>query len=446
MGGRRWLPSLIRGRSFIGNIGVFACTAGLGALSNVVVMMLALHFQGAAAFGHWSLIESVILLTAPLLFGGAHIGLQRVAATSSGHADLPSDQVALDRLVVISTLLSGIAAAVGWSAALLWLIIGAMVLMEAALIAASFHARGRGSVADYALILGTKAVLFPVAYLALMLMHQADDTRHAVLAAYAIGQAVAAAKPVVQGIRRWVQGAAPGVAQILRVYRTAILFGFPLMLVSCVASLGVLLERSIVSSVSSLSELGVYAAHTKIAGIVAMLIVAPVNLWWATACFRHGSDADRGVAFFERAAPPVIWGFGIVTALVCLAIPVVGPYILPGVELRTEIAVLAALSVMFTGIANSAVNYALYQGDGRWLLLGGSVARLAFAGLLGWVATVQYGIHGMALAQVAASLLFMGYIWFMSSRRLSVRLGPAPWVVIVAGVMFIAYDLMSLTR
>ena len=92
------------------------------------------------------------------------------------------------------------------------------------------------------------------------------------------------------------------------------------------------------------AEIALYAAHQRLAGILSVLAVTPINLWFAVEAIRRDTDAEA--EFFRGVLLCVLGLLALMMIAAFFAGPIIWPYLFPTIAFHPVIYALLAASVV----------------------------------------------------------------------------------------------------
>lgn len=404
----------------------FAVVAGLPAGCNFLMTLLLVRTLTVAQFATWSVIEPTFLIFSTLTALGLQFGLLFVTAS---HAATP--RAALGTAMVIAApvailagslvwlVMRGQLPGVGYPALVFVLAVETMSLLTIAsmrgqrLISRWIAFEAVRSAGPVALVGG--ALLFTTTRIDTiegLLLVRGGFTLVAVVA-------IAASQRAYPMLDR---------ALLMRMLR----YGFPMVLAAGVTAtisgadrfLLALLERPAV-------EIAQYAAHQRLAGLLSVAVVAPLNLWFAVEAIRRDTVAQA--SFFHAVLIAVAGGLALMVAMAFVIGPLVWPYLFPKLAFSPVIYALLAGAVIPQAIAIVTNIGTLREKNTHVSIITAGTSGSVML-VVGWSLIGLFGGSGAAGARFAA-LLSTAVVGRAMSQRIapvSHRLRPlAPFALAV---------------
>jgi hypothetical protein len=161
------------------------------------------------------------------------------------------------------------------------------------------------------------------------------------------------------------------------------------------------------------SDLTAYVAHSRLAGVVNVLILAPINLWFPIEAMRRDHIADR--SFFIGVVLTVLTAFAFVVPAVQLAAPVIWSHVFPTISYRPVLMIALMLTIGFQVLAVVWNVGMLKPGHTHWNIAppaAGGVTIIVLGPILG----KMFGLDGVALARTLSAALSAMTILMLSNR------------------------------
>jgi O-antigen/teichoic acid export membrane protein len=317
----------------------FVAVAGMPAASNLLITLVLVRALGIDGFATWAIVEPTLLIFGTVAALGTQYGV--LFTTASGVAEprralgaamtmvLP---VSFGAGTIVWTLLRRQAPEIGYVNLVLPLVGEAMgVLIVASL-------RGQRMLGLWVLFesLRTMGVLlccFAIAYFRPDALRNVNDVLliRGLFVAVGVVTVIMALRlrPVVEK------------ALLVRMLR----YGLPIAAAAMLQLVINSADRYLLALLSRpASEIALYAAHQRLAGLISVLAVTPINLWFATEAIRRDTVADA--PFFRTVVTSVLGLLAILVTGAFLMGPLIWPYLFPKIAFDPLVYALLAAAVI----------------------------------------------------------------------------------------------------
>ena len=387
---------------------------GVPAGASFLLTPILLRRFGPDSFATWTMIEPILMIGAALLMLGANYGaLNRVATGKmSAGAALAALLVilAITAPVVCATSMLSLIAIFGLATAvpmLTCMLCEALQLVAAALFRAEMKVErlalfegGRWSLLLAASLLCAVAGLSWIVDPAELLWTRASIT--AVLF-------VTLTLPLLEG---------HGVTASQ--LRAMLAYGFPFFLAQLMHIVIFNSDRYIVTLAGlPKADLTIYVVHLKVAGILNLLVLGPLSVWFPTEAMRRNplTQAD----FFTGTSALVIAILLLGILAVQIGIPAVWPMLFPGVPLDHALLLAGNMTILLQGLIVVFEVGLLRPGQTKWIVAP-PLASSAVLATISLAATHVYGITGLAWSRVLVFAVYASVVRLISQRIAPVRI------------------------
>lgn len=317
----------------------FVTIAALPAGSNLLMTLVLLRGLGIDAFAIWSLIEPMLLIFGTVGALGIQYGV--LFTTASGASD---PRRSLGAAITLAVPLSFALASAVWLAARPWLGSVGFFNLTLPLVAETLSLlvisslRGQRRIGAWIAFeairsLGLVAIAFLALYLGLGWVRSIDQ--FLILRGVFTGAAVVAIVILLKARIAW-DG-----ALVLRMAR----YGLPIAGAAFVGMLTSSGDRFLLASFQpDLSVVASYAAHQRLTGILGVLTVTPLNLWFAVEAMRRDTRTDA--AFFQGILALLLTGLAMLMLVVFLGAPFLWPWLFPGLEFHPFVFCVLTLTIV----------------------------------------------------------------------------------------------------
>ncbi|MET0257527.1 MAG: hypothetical protein ABW179_03015 [Methylobacterium sp.] len=389
----------------------FIAIAAIPAGSNLLLTLVLLRGLGIDGFAFWSLIEPMMMIFGTVGALGIQYGL--LFTTASGASE---PRHGLGAAFTLAAPLSLILASVVWLASRQWLgpvgylsLVLPLVAETLAMLAIS-SLRGQRRTGAWILFemirsLGLVAIAFLALWLDLSWVRSVDS--FLILRGTFTMAAVVTVAFVLKarlGVDR---------ALMMRMIR----YGLPIAGAAMVANMTTSADRFIMATLDvDLSVIASYAAHQRLTGIMGVLTVTPLNLWFAVEAMRRDTVAEAG--FFQAVVIILLLALSTLMLGAFLLAPFLWPWLFPGLEFHPFVFCVLTLTIV-------------PQALGIVLNIGGLREKKTHLNAIvvacGTTAMVALGfplIHFAAAAGAALARLGTYVVTATAGRTLSQRISP----------------------
>lgn len=417
----------------LGKLGYVVATA-IQALSTFAFLALATRILGPAQYGHWALIEPLLLIGGQVAMIGLSHGVIKLIAQDGRGTQEVLDSIGRIGLLASIAVAIVVAALVGY-----FLDLGAYSIILCLIFVAEgkFNLlmstyRGAGQTTHYTVLVSCRA-LVSIALMTLILNSPLRTRVNANDMMYVWLLAIAAALCLHVFFNKSSNKKPAGLKSKLDLpgYKHAITYGAPILTASVLSAVLANADRYVLTSNVAAQAVTQYVVAGKAAAVL-NLCITPLNLWWPTARFQHLNDKDAGHAFFSNAALIVCSGLTMVTAAIFSFSPEILTVLAPNAEfdpLVSGLLCLAALSIAMSAPLNVG---GLKQGRTHWLTISVLVAASAQI-VLAFALIPRFALPGAAAATMLSSFLSLAF-----QNMMSQRIHPVPFqYVAMAGIVFV---------
>jgi O-antigen/teichoic acid export membrane protein len=313
----------------------FAVVAALPAGSNFLLTLILVRTLSTPMFAAWSVVEPTFLIFSTLASFGLQFGTLFVTASGAS-----TPRQALGNAILCATPVAILGSLGVW-----WVSRGALpgVLLPTMVLALTAETlslltissmRGQRLIGRWILFECVRSVA-PVATIGVLFLLGSDRIRsvedllllRGLFTALAVG-AVLASQRVVPVFDR---------ALVIRMLR----YGGPIALAAGVTATISGADRFLLALLDRpAAEIAQYAAHQRLAGLITVAVVTPLNLWFAVEAIRR--DTTQEAAFFQRTVLTVLALLAAMMILAMLLGPLVWPVMFPRIAFNPAIYVFLA--------------------------------------------------------------------------------------------------------
>jgi hypothetical protein len=323
----------------IGEMAGFGIVASLPAGSNFLMTLVLVRTLTVQDFAAWSVIEPAFLIFSTLAGLGLQFGLLFVTASKAasskealGTALTAASPVALIAGSVVWFVLASQLPGVRYATLTFALVAEALALLTIA------NMRGQRLISRWVMFECLRST-GPVAVIGgcyLFTPLRIDTVDSLLLLRGSFTAVGVAAVAVSQGVRPGIDG-----ALLMRMLR----YGFPIALASGVTVTVSGADRFLLALLDQpAAEIANYAAHQRLAGLLTVAVVTPLNMWFAVEAIRR--DTTEDAAFFRRVLIAVVAMLSIMTCAAFIVGPLIWPFLFPAFTFRPLVYALLAGAVV----------------------------------------------------------------------------------------------------
>ena len=405
------------------NIGMYFLATGAMAISGLFSVPLLVRLLSLDEFGRWTLVEPVLAVAAPLSLLGASWGVFKQVSHDGIAPGLICRQllpVAQPVMIAVAALSAIVLVRLGFSittatymAVTVW-IEGVLILEIAALRAANM---AFSFMIAQIIRAGALVGLLGAAIYSWIVVVKVED---AIQVRLSVAVLVAVVAAVCLLIRVGAGSADGGSSQdsprhdmkrSLSLYRDAIRYGAPLLVVSLLTMVLQFSDRFIINAYLDYRSLAQYFVYVKITSMITLVVVTPFALWWPSERFRQRKKADGGRKFFPRIAMNFLVVLLASSGSLWLITGWLLPFFAPGIAFNSTVILL----LLFGGIL-AAMAYPLNVGlldEGQthkniYAVLLAAIINIILALILipkfhligaAWANLLGYGVYMIAFSQ-----------------------------------------------
>ena len=209
-------------------------------------------------------------------------------------------------------------------------------------------------------------------------------------------------------------------------------YGLPIVVSSLTVTLLGVSGRYLLTWFGTLGDVGIYAAATKIAGIVSLLLVQPIGIAWGGLMFQIAKEPDSPRLYELILSATWAVGWAVVAALGLVAPELFSALTSPAYIAAERVFPWLLLTQLMTLMQYpSAIGLYLTHRTGVLSLV--YVAGLVVNVLIGIPLVLRSGSVGAAVAWFAANAVITGVTWTLGQRWYRVPWRPA-WFAVVGGL------------
>ena len=202
--------------------------------------------------------------------------------------------------------------------------------------------------------------------------------------------------------------------------RAMLTYGFPFVLAQLLHIVIFNSDRYIVSLAGlPKADLTIYIVHLKVAGILNLLVLGPLNVWFPTEAMRRNPSTEAD--FFIGTSALVIALLLLGILVVQVGVPAVWPTLFPGVPLNRSLLLAGNMTILLQGLIVILEVGLLRPGQTKWVVappLASSVVLATFS----LAVTQVYGIAGLAWSRVVVFAVYALMVRLISQRIAPVRI------------------------
>lgn len=393
------------------SFGFYSLAASVPALSNFFLVPLLLRRLGIVEFSNFALVEPLILTVSALLLAGAQFavlrGIARGEKTPAEGLGVLLSIVAICFLIVDVPTGIVLSRKIGWHLAS---VVCLTIVTEALASALTYIFRAQGRITLVVINDGGRA--FALLVLALLCEWTNADAMNTVGYVVLARGLITLAIFVVLAVSV-VNCKLPSVKAIVEVVR----YGLPMLGSQFLFLVSMNIDRYIIGwSGLSASDLTNYVVHGKAAGILAILFLAPVYLWFPTQAMKAKEGPPRSE--MEAITAAYAAGFLVVAMAIVLGIPLFWDIVFPGTGFDAVLMMTSMLAIGVQGLSILWNTGALQPGKTQWNILPPAVFLVLMLPF-GAVAAPIFGNVGVAFAKLLALVGYAGTFYILSSKILS---------------------------
>ncbi len=393
------------------SVGALLVATGLPAIANFLMTPLLIRVLGLDGFGQWALIEPIIMLGAAALTLGSQYGAlsavstRKLASGTATGAILLVIGVAAFVVGPVTGAAVGITLGLGVAAATFL-----NQLTDGVATSISSILRAEMKNGAYALVEGGRAALSVAAIFAFSWIGVSWISNIGwLLVVRAVASAVVVLTVVISSVAKLKSSKVENSVDILK-------FGFPIFIGQMLIILASNIDRYVVEMVGlNPSQLSAYVAHARIAGVLNVLVVAPLNLWYPIEAMRRNVKENHN--FFFGVFFVVITAFTIIIPAVQIISPLFWYYIFPTIVFDPVLLSCATAVVAFQAMAIIWNIGALQPGRTKWNIVPPAISAIILLAL-GWLLGPLFGLHGVAIARLVSGVGF-AFAMLVISQRIS---------------------------
>lgn len=401
----------------------YLIATGLQAAGTLLFLSLATRILGVQQYGHWALLEPLLLLGGQIATMGLSSGVIKLIAQDGFGGRTALRMVGRPALLVglavaaIASLAVGYFLELGIYTGVVFLIIVA----EARYVLLLSVLRGAGWAGQYAGMVACRVVM-SISLLALIYVGGWGDRfdGRSISLVWLAALLLALLLNQVWAWRRKASEPEKSRGTDLAAYETAVSYGLPILGATVLSALLANSDRYILAGQVSTAEVSQYVLAGKVAAVL-NLCVTPLNLWWPTVRFRRMNDADQGRSYFANMNLLICSGLTMLTVAVYLAAPLLLKVFAPQASYDPWVTGLLCLTALFISLSVPLNIGGLKQGKTHWVTVAVALAAAAQI-LLAFVLIPRFGLFGAACAAVASAALSMGF-----QNAISQRIHPVPF-------------------
>jgi len=421
------------------DISMYFLATGAMSISGFILVPLLVRLLSLDEFGRWTLIEPILVVGAPLALLGASWGVFKQVA----HDGLPPSLIcrrllpaAQPMMIAVAALAAFVLAELGFSITVA-ICMGVTVWLEALLILETESLRAANMALAFMLTQILRAtvligLLGAAMYGWFALVKVGDVIQVRLLVAIVAACAAAVFLRIKLGSGGTNESAQHNVGQekmsSSALYRDAIKYGAPLLVVSLLTMLLQFSDRFIIKAYFDYNALAHYYVYVKITSAISLLVVTPFSLWWPNERFRQRKLPDGGRGFFPQVAMIFLTILLAASGSLWLITDWLLPFFAPGIPFNPAVILL----LLFGGIL-AAMAYPLNVG----LLDEGQTHKNIYAVLWAAIANITLALILIPKFQLvgAAWANLLGYaVYLMTFSHFSQRVFP---VAFPYGRMFV---------
>lgn len=395
----------------------YLIATGLQAAGTLLFLSFATRILGVQQYGHWALLEPLLLLGGQIGTMGLSSGVIKLIAQDGFGGSSVLRMVGRPALLVGLAVAALASLAVGYylELGIYTGVVFLILVAEARYVLLLSVLRGAGWAGQYAGVVACRVVM-SISLLALIYFGGWGDLFDGKSISL-VWLAALLLSLLLSQIWTWQQKASqPDMARgtDFAAYKTAVSYGIPILGATVLSALLANSDRYILAGQVSPAEVSQYVLAGKVAAVL-NLCVTPLNLWWPTVRFRRLNDADQGRSYFASINLLICAGLTILTAAVYLVAPWLLKVFAPQVSYDPWVTGMLCLAALFISLSVPLNIGGLKQGYTHWVTVAVAFAAAAQI-LLAFVLIPRFGLIGAACATAASAALSMGFQNVVSQR------------------------------